>query len=336
LAQARGLISVSAGKRKIAMLAYHASHEQFAPSHLLRLAIMAEKAGFDAIHSSDHFNPWSKRQGHSGFAFSWVASALQATSLPVSMVCAPGQRYHPAVVAQAIATIGEMYPGRYAIELATGEAINEVITGESWPSKEKRNQRLLESVTVIRRLLLGEEVDFNGTIQVKGAKVWSLPSVLPPLFCAAISTETCGWCGAWADGLITTSGSPDDMKEKMTAFSSNGGEGRPVNAQYSFSYAATRQQALDAAHDQWRSNLLPREKLSDLYKTEDFDARTQDMSPEEVAEKVPLITSMEELFGEIEKISATGVNLISLHNVGRNHEEFIDAFERYKKSTKAV
>jgi coenzyme F420-dependent glucose-6-phosphate dehydrogenase len=315
----------------IPMLAYHASHEQFAPSHLLRLAVQAAKAGFDAIHSSDHFNPWSRRQGHSGFAFSWVASALQATSVPVSMVCAPGQRYHPAIVAQAIATLSEMYPGRYAVELATGEAINEAITGATWPSKEKRNQRLLECATVIRRLLNGEEVDFEGSIRVKNARVWSLPAILPLLYCAAISTETCGWSGAWADGLITTSGSPDDIKEKMDAFAANGGEGKPVNVQYSFSYAATEQEALEAAHHQWRTNLLSREKLGDITKTEDFDRETEEMTLDQVAEKLPLITSMDELFAEIDKIRKTGVNLISLHNVNRNHEEFIEAFAAYKK-----
>jgi probable non-F420 flavinoid oxidoreductase len=314
----------------MAALAYHASHEQFAPSNLLRLAIMAEKAGFDAIHSSDHFHPWSKRQGHSGFAFSWVASALQATSLPVSMVCAPGQRYHPAVVAQAIATLAEMYPGRYAVELATGEAINEVITGEPWPSKEERNNRLLECVTVIRRMLKGEEVNFDGSIHVKNGRVWSLPEQLPLLYCAAISTETSAWCGTWADGLITTSGSPDDIKEKMQAFAGNGGKGKPVNIQYSFSFADSREKALQGAHDQWRSNLVSREKLADLQKTEDFDQKTKDITPDEVAEQLPLITSMEQLFEEIKKISDTGVNLISLHNVNRNHEEFIERFAAFK------
>src|SRR5687767_12848438 len=115
------------------MIAFHASHEQFAPSRLLKLAQAAEAAGFDAIHSSDHFHPWSVRQGHSGFALSWVAAAMQATTLPCSMVCSPGQRLHPAIVAQAIATIAEMFPSRFSVELGSGEALNEVITGEEWP-----------------------------------------------------------------------------------------------------------------------------------------------------------------------------------------------------------
>lgn len=117
-------------------LAYHASHEQFSPSHLLKLAALAEQAGFDAIHSSDHFYPWSMRQGHSGYTFSWIGAAMQITRIPFSMVCAPGQRYHPAIVAQAIASIAEMFPGRIDVELGSGEALNEKITGEDWPSKK--------------------------------------------------------------------------------------------------------------------------------------------------------------------------------------------------------
>src|SRR3712207_2156707 len=104
-------------------IAYHASHEQFSPSHLLKLVAAAEQAGFDAIHSSDHFHPWSTRQGHSGFSFAWMGAAMNAVDLPFSQVCAPGQRYHPAIVAQAIATLAEMFPGRLSVELGTGEAI---------------------------------------------------------------------------------------------------------------------------------------------------------------------------------------------------------------------
>src|SRR5687768_1180174 len=142
----------------MAIVCYHASHEQFSPSELLQYTLMAEQAGFEGIHSSDHFHPWSVRQGQSGFTFSWIAAAMQVTMLPFSMVCAPGQRYHPAIVAQAIATLCELFPGRINFELGSGEALNEVITGEEWPDKKTRNDRLLECVEIIRRLLAGEEV----------------------------------------------------------------------------------------------------------------------------------------------------------------------------------
>lgn len=96
-------------------IGYHASHEQFTPSALLQFVQQAESAGFTAINCSDHFHPWSIEQGESGFAFAWLGAAMQSCSLPFSSVCAPGQRYHPAIVAQAIATLGELFPGRYAI-----------------------------------------------------------------------------------------------------------------------------------------------------------------------------------------------------------------------------
>src|SRR5918992_1069159 len=113
----------------------HASHEQVHPAALLDAVRAAEAAGFGAAMSSDHFVPWSERQGHSGYAWSWLGAALQATSVPFGIVTAPGQRYHPAIVAQAIATLGELFPGRLTVALGTGEASNEHITGDPWPPK---------------------------------------------------------------------------------------------------------------------------------------------------------------------------------------------------------
>jgi G6PDH family F420-dependent oxidoreductase len=149
----------------------HASHEQIHPSELLKAVIRAEQAGFGAAMSSDHFSPWSERQGHSGFAWSWLGAALQATSLPFGVVNAPGQRYHPAIIAQAIGTLAAMYPGRFWAALGTGEASNEHITGDRWPRKELRAVRLRECVEVIRALLVGEQVSHDGLVQVDRALV---------------------------------------------------------------------------------------------------------------------------------------------------------------------
>lgn len=313
--------------KKIPMtVAYHASHEQFIPSQLLKYAVMAEKAGFTAIHSSDHFHPWSRRQGQSGFSFAWVAAAMQATSIPFSMVCAPGQRYHPAIVAQAIATIGEMFPGRYSVELGSGEAINERITGDPWPTKEIRNKRLFESARVIRDLLAGEEVSFRGHVRVNEAKLYTLPTPVPPLFCAAISEQTSRWAGTWADGLLTTGDRMELVLAKKKAFGENGGSGKPFFVQYSFSYAAKKEDAIRGAHDQWRSNLLPPEALAELYKPEHFDSRSESITEEEVASNLRIITSVEQLYELEEECKRAGIDRLILHNVNRNHEEFITAW----------
>src|ERR671914_939089 len=119
------------------VVGFHASHEQISPSRLLAAVNNAEAAGFTHAMCSDHFSPWSERQGESGFAWSWLGAALQATSMPFGVVNAPGQRYHPAIIAQAIGTLAAMYPGRFWAALGTGEASNEHITGDRWPRKEQ-------------------------------------------------------------------------------------------------------------------------------------------------------------------------------------------------------
>ena len=130
-------------------IGFHCSHEQIPPRELLAAVRHAEQAGFAAAMSSDHFSPWSERQGESGFAWSFLGAALEATSLPFGVVNAPGQRYHPAIVAQAAASLSQMYPGRLWVALGTGEASNEHITGGRWPSKAEREARLQECVEVI-------------------------------------------------------------------------------------------------------------------------------------------------------------------------------------------
>src|SRR5687768_7645613 len=150
----------------MARIGLHCSHEQLPPSRLLRAVRRAQEAGFAAGMSSDHFSPWSERQGESGFAWSFLGAALAATQLPFGVVNAPGQRYHPAIVAQAAATLAEMFPGRLWIALGTGEASNEHITGDPWPPKEERNARLRECVDVMRALFAGEEVTHHGRVTV--------------------------------------------------------------------------------------------------------------------------------------------------------------------------
>src|ERR671916_970672 len=200
----------------MASVGFHASHEQIPPSALVQAVREAESAGFQRAWSSDHFSPWSERQGESGFAWAWLGAAMQVTSLPFGVVNAPGQRYHPAIIAQAIATLGELFPGRLWVALGTGEASNEHITGERWPSKTERNARLRECVDVMRALFAGEVVDHHGRVVVDRAKLWTQPAEAPPLLGTAVSVETAGVCGEWADGVITIN-QPREQPEPMLA-----------------------------------------------------------------------------------------------------------------------
>src|ERR671916_352648 len=212
----------------MAAIGFHASHEQITPSALLAAVRDAEAAGFGALMCSDHFSPWSERQGESGFAWSWLGAAMGATDLPFGVVNAPGQRYHPAIVAQAAATLAEMFPGRLWVCLGSGEASNEHITGDRWPPKPVRNARLLECVEIIRALLRGEEVTHDGLVTVDRARVWSRPAEPPPLIGAAVSEETARWVGGWADGLATIHQPREQLERVVGAFREGGGEGKPM------------------------------------------------------------------------------------------------------------
>ncbi|HEX2091618.1 MAG TPA: TIGR03885 family FMN-dependent LLM class oxidoreductase, partial [Longimicrobiaceae bacterium] len=235
-------------------IGYHCSHEQYPPSELLRLVQLAERAGFECAMSSEHFHPWSERQGHSGFALSWIGAALQATTIPIGVLAIPGGwRYHPAIVAQAGATLAEMFPGRFWMAPGSGEALNEHVVGEHWPAKEERNARLLEAVEIIRALWRGETVTRYGRIRVEEAKLYSLPGTPPPLIGPALSPETAEWMGGWADGLITIVGEPEGMRAIIDAFRRGGGEGKPVFLQAQLSFARREEDALRAAWEQWRS-----------------------------------------------------------------------------------
>lgn len=310
----------------MAIITYHASHEQFAPSRLVQLAIQAEQAGFGAIHSSDHFHPWSERQQHSGFSFAWMGAAMQATTLPFSMVCAPGQRYHPAIVAQAIATLAEMFPGRFSIELGSGEALNENITGDKWPLKAERNARLLECVQVIRQLLEGETVTHKGRVTVERAKLYTRPAVQPLLMATALSEATAEWAGSWADGLITTGSDLEKLSRMKEAFYKGGGENKPIFLQVVLSYATTDKEALAAAYDQWRSNIAHPDLLADLCQPCQFDHVASHVKPEHMLQKMQISANMQYHIDEIGKYINHGFDRIILHNVNNNQEAFIDNF----------
>ncbi|HZW41019.1 MAG TPA: TIGR03885 family FMN-dependent LLM class oxidoreductase [Agromyces sp.] len=304
---------------------FHASHEQLPPARLLRAVQRAEEAGFDAAMCSDHLAPWSVRQGESGFAWSWLGAALQATRLPIGVVTAPGQRYHPTLTAQAAATLESMFPGRFWAALGSGEALNEHVTGEPFPPKEERDLRLLESVHAIRRLLAGEEVTADGLVQLDRARIWSLPEVPPPLLIAAVSSETATEGAAWADGLITVAQPLEALRAVLEAYREAGGRG-PAAVQVHLSWAASDDEARAIAHDQWRSGLVSPPLAWELDTPEAFDARTADATPDEVAESVQVSADPRFHLDRLVELAELGFDRIFLHHVGTEQDAFIDTF----------
>jgi len=276
--------------------------------------------------SSDHFSPWSERQGESGFAWSFLGAALEATALPFGVVNAPGQRYHPAIVAQAAATLAELFPGRLWVALGTGEASNEHITGEGWPAKATRNARLRECVDVIRALFAGEVVDHDGLVRVDRARLWTLPAEPPSLIGAAVSADTARWCGGWADGLVTLNQPRDALERVVAAFREGGGEGRPLYLQIHLSWAETEAEALRIAHGQWRTNVFRPPLVWDLETVEQFDLAAEHVRPEDVRKSVLVSADLAQHLTWLLEFAEIGFEQIHLHHVGQDLRPFIDAF----------
>lgn len=303
----------------------HCSHEQIPPSRLLAAVERAERVGFDAAMSSDHFAPWSERQGESGFAWSFLGAALARTQLPFGVVNAPGQRYHPAIIAQAAATLAEMFPGRLWMALGSGENSNEHITGDAWPPKGERNARLLECVEVMRALFAGEQVDHRGRVTVDRARLYTLPSEPPQLIGAAVSEETARWAASWADGLATVNAPVERLRRIVDAYRAADGDG-PLILQVHLSWAPTDDEALAIAHDQWRTNVFDPPVCWDVATVAEFDARAREVGPELVREKVLVSSDLDQHVQWLREIAEVGFDELALHHVGQDLDPFIDAF----------
>jgi len=193
---------------------YKASAEQFAPRRLLDLAVAAERAGFDSVWTSDHFQPWRHTGGHAPNALVWLGAAAQATERVTlgTSVLTPTFRYNPAVVAQAFATLGCLAPGRVILGVGTGESMNEIPVGVEWPEQKERFARLRESVTLIHRLFEEEFVTFEGEYyRAHNATIYDRPDQPVPIYIAASGPAAARLAGRVGEGFICTSGKGEEL-----------------------------------------------------------------------------------------------------------------------------
>jgi probable non-F420 flavinoid oxidoreductase len=311
------------------VFSYHASQEQWPPSQLLAMVRHAEEAGFDAAFSSDHLQPWSPSQGESGFTWAWLAAAMQATQrLSFGTITVPcGWRYHPLLLAQAIATLGEMFPGRLPwVALGSGQALNEQPFCGAWPSKDERNRRLREGARLIQALLDGERVDGDEPILVRDARLWSRPAVRPRLVGAARSPQTARWLGGWSEGLLTVGSDLDQLRRCIDAFREGGGEGKPVHVKVDLSWAPTEAEAMHLAHANWRFNAVSPDQGTDLPQPEDYVDASRRMTPEAMRSHVVVSPEPGRHVEHLRRVQALGVDSIDLHQVGGDQRRFIDVF----------
>ena len=308
------------------LIGYHASHEQYTPRDVLECVQQAERAGFMAAMCSDHLFPWSETQGESGFAWSWLGAAMQATSLSFGVVNAPGYRYHPVIIAQAAATLQQMFPDRFWIAVGSGEAMNEHITGEKWPIKSERNARLRECVDVMRALWAGETVTHHGRITVEDARVYSRPQNPPAIIGAALSPETAEWMGSWVDGMVTINAARDNLRKIIEAFHRGGGEGKPMFLQVHLAWGSSEERIRHETWEQWRSVSFPSSVIADLRMPEQFEAMAQRVRPEDIDDGVRISTDLQQHIAWLQEDVEMGFERIYLHNVPRNQREFIEGF----------
>jgi coenzyme F420-dependent glucose-6-phosphate dehydrogenase len=223
-------------------IGYALSSEEHSPADLVRFACMAEETGFRYAMISDHYLPWTNHQGQSPFVWSVtgaIAQATQGIKIGTGVTC-PMIRYHPAIIAQAAATMGCLMPGRFMLGVGTGENLNEHVVGAAWPSYDIRADMLREAVEIIRLLWEGRTCSYHGQhYEVDNARVYSLPDQLPPIIVAAGGPKSARMAAELGDGLINYS--PDPQITEI--FESSGGSSKPRYIQYNVCWAKDEAEA---------------------------------------------------------------------------------------------
>jgi coenzyme F420-dependent glucose-6-phosphate dehydrogenase len=258
--------------RRMLKLGYKASAEQFGPRELVEYAVLAEELGYDTVVVSDHFQPWRHDGGHAPFSFAWLAAVGERTSrigLGTSVV-APSYRYHPGIVAQAMATLGVLYPGRVFLGVGTGEAMNETPLGVDWPDQKERFQRLKEASQLMKLLWTEERVNYDGNyFKTETATVYDRPPGGIPLYIAASGPAAARLAGRIADGFITTSGKARELyADKLLPAVREGAEkeGRSMDEieltiEMKVSFDADHSRAMEDTRNWGALALTPEEKV---------------------------------------------------------------------------
>jgi coenzyme F420-dependent glucose-6-phosphate dehydrogenase len=308
-------------------IGYYAPHEQFGPGELLEHVKVAGSAGFHSMLSSEHFHPWSERQGESGFTWSWLGAALHATTMPFGII-APGYRYHPTVVAHATATLTVMFPGRFWVGVGSGELLNERILGERWPGRNERNDRRLQCPGVMRDLWAGKTVTRDGAVRVERARPYTRPPELPLLLAAANACGTAEGLGGWADGLITLAKPACRLAEVIDRFRRGGGEGRPVSLKLDVAYGRDDEEALRGAHDQWWNTMVGGGPLAEVGTPNEFDAMGEFVRDDDLRENLLVSADPARHVERQQEYLDLGIPRIYPHNVIEDQTVFIQDFGR--------
>ena len=308
-------------------IGYSLSSEEYPPNDLVGYARAAEEAGFSFALISDHFHPWTSRQGQSPFVWSVIGAIAQATrrlALGTGVTC-PIMRIHPAILAQAAATSAAMMPGRFFLGLGTGENLNEHILGDHWPTIETRQEMLVEAIEVMRLLWRGGNQNHEGRYYtVENARLYSLPEKRPDVMIAAAGKRSAELAGRIGDGLISTVPSAAVIE----AFRAAGGEGKPCYGQMTVCWAESEDAARRTAREIWPVSALPGRLMTELATPALFEQASELVTEQDVAEA---IVCGPDASRHVEKLNAyreAGFDHVYIHQVGRDQEGFFRFYHK--------
>ncbi len=321
-------------------LGYKASAEQFGPRELVELAVLAEEHGLDSATVSDHFQPWRHKGGHAPFSLAWMAAAGERTEriLLGTSVLTPTYRYNPAVIAQAFATMGCLYPNRVMLGVGTGEALNEIATGYTgeWPEFKERFARLRESVELMRALWTGERTDFDGQYyRTVGASIYDVPKDGIPVYIAAGGPLVARYAGRAGDGFICTSGKGMDLyTEKLMPAVAEGAAkaGREVDdidrmIEIKISYDTDPELALENTRF-WAPLSLTAEQKHSITDPIEMEAAADALPIEQIAKRWIVASDPDDAVAQIKPYLDAGLNHLVFHAPGHDQRRFLDLFQR--------
>jgi G6PDH family F420-dependent oxidoreductase len=294
--------------------------EQAGPTQLVDDAVSAEGAGFDFAVASDHYFPWLEEQGHSPFVWSVLGAVARATSrMPfMTYVTCPIIRYHPAVIAQAAATVQLLSDGRFSLGVGAGENLNEHVVGGGWPGVDVRHQMLREAIELMRELWAGEHVTYDGEFfQLDSAKVWDVPDQAPPLGVAVSGRQSCELAGELADVMIAV----EPKAELGNMFDESGGRGKPRVGQVALCYDTDEATAVQRAHEQFRWFGGGWKVNAELPGPSAFDAASKYVRPEDVAEDIPCGPDVKRHVDAVRRFVDIGFTHVALVQIGADHQQ---------------
>jgi coenzyme F420-dependent glucose-6-phosphate dehydrogenase len=318
---------------------YAAMLEQFGPTEVVDYTAHAEQHGFSGCMAADHFQPWVPQQGEAAFVWNVLTAVGERTrgDMGPGVTC-PSFRFHPAMVAQAAATLEAMYPGRSWLGVGSGEALNEHIIAGYWPEAGERSLRMFEAIEVIKKLfdasVAGKDVKHDGRFfKLESTRLWTMPATPPPVLVATAGPINAKKTGKFADGIITVGAPLEKINGLFDRFAEGAREAgkdpetMPKVLQLHLSWAPTDEEALANAMTEWPNGGMKFPK-ADIRSPFDFEQMAKLVRPEDFEGRMVISSDPDVHREHIQRFADLGFDRIYLHNVGRNQREWIEVFGR--------